>query len=78
MREHPDEDGLCKHLMVFETCTMCNGREAAERNAARQIVARWVALYPGTCCVCKGEFDQGDSIARRADGAYVHDTRECT
>jgi hypothetical protein len=62
----------CIHgLGPIAACTICNGRERRERAERDRIVARWTALYNGTCAMCGGAISPGYPMGRTADDRYV-------
>lgn len=62
----------CIHgLGPVEACTICNGRDKAERRKRRVIAHQWPALYDGRCRVCAEQFVVGEAIGRNTDGEIV-------
>lgn len=74
----PDEDGNCKHLLVFTQCTLCNGREATdrariERSKRTLQSSTWSAQFDGgPCPVCADPIEVGQSIGMAVSQQYIH------
>jgi hypothetical protein len=60
----------CIHLLDPATCTICNGRDARERKAAKTVVRTFTARYAGHCR-CGDLIAPGAIIAELGDGQYV-------
>lgn len=65
----------CIHLLDPATCTICNGRDKREREAARTVVRTFAARFGGTCRRCDEGIEPGSLISELGDGSYVHE--EC-
>lgn len=65
----------CIHLLDPADCTICNGREKREKQAATfdLVGAEIEARYEGSCPNCRQPIEVGDSLRYSPGlGQYVH------
>lgn len=64
----------CDHFgrMIIEgECTICSGRDKAERDARNVIERRFTARFDGHCGACGQPTLAGEPLALTGDGRYL-------